>query len=174
MTLLNSLLVFLAGHKGQSGYDIRQLFQATPLGVFSDSPGSIYPSLARLERHGLLASSSETSGRRRRTYARTREGKKALDAWLATPIKDEAKLKPGEMELRFVMIAETLGWGKAKQFLAAAEALYAAKLKELEVFMAGPGTEMSRASRAAVDLGMRTYRLRIQWCRSVSKQEERT
>ena len=174
LTLLDALLVFLAGHKGQSGYDIRQLFQATPLGVFSDSPGSIYPSLARLEARRLLASTGEASGRRRRTYRRTAEGSKALTAWLAMPIVDEAKLKQGEMELRFVMIAESLSWAKALQFLAAAEALYKAKLKELDAFMAGPGAQMTRASRAAVELGMRTCRLRIQWCREMQKQARGT
>lgn len=173
LTLLDALLVFLVGHKGQSGYDIRQLFQATPLGIFSDSPGSIYPSLARLEARGLLASSSEAAGRRRRSYSRTAEGTKALNAWLAMRIGDGAKLKPAEVELRFVMIAETHGWAKAKQFLSAAEALYAHELKELEAFMAGPGAAMSRPSRAAVELGMRTVRLRIQWCRDVQKQKGR-
>lgn len=173
LTLLDALLVFLAGHKGKSGYDIRQLFQATPLGVFSDSPGSIYPALARLQARGLLGSSSEPSGRRRRNFRRTAEGTKALTAWLAMPIDDEAKLKQGEIELRFVMIEESLGWTKARQFLAAAEALYKAKLKELDAFMAGPGARMSRASRAAVELGMRTYRLRIQWCREMQERKGR-
>lgn len=174
LTLLDALLVFLAGHKGKSGYDIRQLFQATPLGVFSDSPGSIYPSLARLEARRLLASSSEASGRRRRSYRRTAEGWKELSTWLATPLDEEAKRKEGEIELRFVMIAESLSWSKALQFLAAAEALYKKKLRELEAFMAGPGAQMPPASRAAVELGMRIYRLRTQWCRETQRQDWRT
>ena len=44
LTTLDALLIFLVGHKSQSGYDIRQMFQATPLGAFSDSPGSIIAS----------------------------------------------------------------------------------------------------------------------------------
>jgi len=174
LALLDALLIFLAGHKGLSGYDIRQLFQATPLGVFSDSPGSIYPSLARLEKRGLLTSTREASGRRRRSYARTAEGGKTLRAWLSRPIEDEAKLWPGEVELRFVMLAESLGWAQATRFLASIETLYAAKLNDLDRFMAGPGAAMSRASGAAVELGMRTYRLRIQWCRELQSRRGRT
>ena len=108
---LDALLVFLAGRKGRSGYDIRQLFQSTPLGQFSDSPGSIYPSLARLEARGLLKSAVAEGGRRRRSYRHTPAGEKALRAWLGAPIAtDDVKRRPGEIELRFVMTAEAAGW----------------------------------------------------------------
>ena len=166
LTTLDALLVFLVGHKSQSGYDIRQMFQATPLGTFSDSPGSVYPSLARLEARGLLASSAAAGGRRRRSYKRTASGQKALVVWLERPIDAEAnKRRAGEIELRFVMIADILGWPKAVQFLRAAEDAYASELKTLEAYMAGPGATLDVASKASVDLGMRTVRLRIAWCK---------
>lgn len=165
VTTLDALLLFLVGQKSQSGYDIRQMFQATPLGMFSDSPGSIYPSLARLEARGLLTSSAAAEGRRRRSYKRTAAGQKALTAWLDRPVDAEAgKREPAEMELRFVMIAETLGAAKAAQFLEAAKAAYVAELKALETYMAGPGKALGTASKASVDLGMRIVRLRIDWC----------
>jgi transcriptional regulator len=41
--------------------------------------GTVYPALHRLERAGLLASSwDDSAGRRRRTYAITRDGKRAV------------------------------------------------------------------------------------------------
>ena len=171
LTTLDALLIFLVGHKNQSGYDIRQLFQATPIGVFSDSPGSIYPSLARLETRKLLASSASPSGRRRRSYKSTALGQKALAAWLERPIEAEpSKRRAGEVELRFVMIAEALGAKEAARFLEAAETVYASELRDIEIFMAGPGGEMSAASQASVELGMRTIRLRIEWCRETRKK----
>ena len=37
-----------------SGYDLRKIFTTTAMGSFSDSPGAIYPALARLEANGLV------------------------------------------------------------------------------------------------------------------------
>jgi DNA-binding PadR family transcriptional regulator len=174
LTTLDALLIFLVGHKSQSGYDIRQLFQATPLGVFSDSPGSIYPSLARLEERGLLISSDVEGGRRRRSYKRTAAGQRALLAWLERPLEsDPRKRRDGEVELRFVLIAESLGWPKALKFLEEVDAASSAQLAEIEAFMAGPGAQMSAASQASVELGMRTIRLRIEWCREMRRKPGR-
>jgi DNA-binding PadR family transcriptional regulator len=171
LTTLDALLIFLVGHKSQSGYDIRQIFQSTPLGVFSDSPGSIYPSLARLDERGLLASTAEAEGRRRRSYKRTAAGQKALTAWLERPLeRDPRKRRDGEVELRFVLIAEALGLPRAVKFLDEAEAAYSTQLAEIEAFMAGPGAQMSEASRATTDLGMRLIRLHIDWCRETKKR----
>ena len=171
LTTLDALLIFLVGHKSQSGYDIRQLFQSTPLGVFSDSPGSIYPTLARLEERGLLASSVESGGRRRRSYKRTVAGQRALIAWLERPVEREPrKRRNGEVELRFVLIAEALGVPRALKFLEDADAAYSAELAEIEAFMAGPGAEMSEASRATNELGMRLISVRIEWCREMKKK----
>lgn len=171
VTTLDALLIFLVAHKSQSGYDIRQLFQSTPLGVFSDSPGSIYPSLARLERRGLLTSAVEPGGRRRRNYKRTAAGQKVLRAWLERPLEhDPRKRRNGEVELRFVLIAEDLGLTRAMRFLDEADAAFSAELAELETFMAGPGGKMSEASRATTELGMRLIRVHIDWCREMKKK----
>src|SRR5450432_3482865 len=112
LTTLDALLLFLVSHQGQSGYDIRQVFQSTPLGLFSDSPGAIYPALARLEMRGWLSSTVDAGGRRRRVYERTVAGDAALRAWLALPIG--AMARPEEEDLRFVLLAETLGRAAAE------------------------------------------------------------
>ena len=112
VTTLDALLLFLVAHKGQSGYDVRQLMQGTPLGLFSDSPGAIYPALARLEQRGLLASAAEPQGRRKRIYERTDAGEAVLTAWLARPVEaDDVQKRGEELTLRYVMTAETLGRG---------------------------------------------------------------
>jgi DNA-binding PadR family transcriptional regulator len=171
LTTLDALLIFLVGHKSQSGYDIRQLFQSTPLGVFSDSPGSIYPSLARLEKSGLLASLAEAGGRRRRSYKRTAAGQRALTAWLERPLeRDPRKRRDGEVALRFVLMAEALGVPRALKFLEEAASAYATHLAEIETFMAGPGAQMSEASRATTELGMRVIRVHIEWCQEMKKK----
>ena len=165
LTTLDALLLFLVSHKGQSGYDIRQLFQSTPIGLFSDSPGAIYPALARLEMRGLLAGDTEAGGRRRRAFNRTTEGDAALDAWLTAPIDPDAfTRRPQDLDLRFVMMAERLGRPAALGFLRDYADIHRHTLAGLEAFVAGPGAQMGRASREALDLGVKLSRTRQQWC----------
>jgi len=64
---LDYALLGLLNKRPAAGYALRRLFQTTPLGVYSDSPGSIYPALRRLHRLGLVAGAREREGRRRRT-----------------------------------------------------------------------------------------------------------
>src|ERR1700743_2428603 len=110
LTTLDGLFLFLVSHKGQSGYDIRQLFQSTPVGIFSDSPGAIYPALARLEKRGLLVGETAEGGRRKRTFQATAAGGEALRGWLQAPIDpDTVARRAEEIDLRFVMVAYTLG-----------------------------------------------------------------
>jgi DNA-binding PadR family transcriptional regulator len=172
VTTLDALLLFLVAHKGQSGYDVRQLMQSTPLGLFSDSPGAIYPALARLEQRSLLASAAEPQGRRKRTYERTDAGEVSLAAWLARPVeRDDVQKRGEELTLRYVMTAETLGRGAAMAFLRECVAAETAHLAQIEVFRAGPGQAQGRASREALDLGVRLLRERLAWRRELLAAE---
>src|SRR5665213_1827732 len=133
LTTLAALLLFLA--EGQSGYDVRLLFQATPIGLFSDSPGAIYPALARLEREGLLRGEAQVSARRRRIFRRTEKGEAALEAWMRAPIDPLiVARRPQEIELRYLLIAIRLGGEDARQFLAEAADAYRRRIVELEAF----------------------------------------
>jgi DNA-binding PadR family transcriptional regulator len=168
LTALDALLLFLVSHKGQSGYDVRQLMRATPLGLFSDSPGAIYPALARLERRGLLTSAAEPNGRRKRVYALAEAGVVALHAWLNQRLDPEALVrKAAETDLRYVMLAQVLGRAAALGFQRACVRAEADHLAQLEAFYRGPGQAMDRASREALDLGIQTTRARLQWRRAL-------
>src|SRR5215472_1921715 len=72
-----------------SGYDLRGFFAGQPMALFSDSPGSIYPALQRLERSRLVVSTIDKSTklRRRRLYRLTPKGKESLKRWLTQPIR---------------------------------------------------------------------------------------
>ncbi|HEY1752835.1 MAG TPA: PadR family transcriptional regulator [Caulobacteraceae bacterium] len=165
-TTLDALLLFLVSNKGQSGYDVRQLFQSTPVGLFSDSPGAIYPALARLETRGLLASAAEPDGRRRRVYEQTDEGQAALRRWLTAPIDPGlVERRPQELDLRFVMIAEMLGRAQALAYLRAYAGVVEARHARVLAFHNGPGAAMSQASREAVELGIGLGQARLDWLR---------
>ena len=74
-----------------SPYDIRRHMQASPSTQWSASAGAIYPLIARLHKEGLLkARDTATGKRRRREYAVTPKGLRALRAWIGPPLAPEA------------------------------------------------------------------------------------
>lgn len=74
-----------------SPYSLRRHMAQSPSTQWSGSAGAIYPLVARLEKQGLLASESGTTGRReRREYRITSAGKRALRAWIGPPLADAA------------------------------------------------------------------------------------
>jgi DNA-binding PadR family transcriptional regulator len=171
LTTLAALLLFLG--EGQSGYDVRRLFQTTPVGIFSDSPGAIYPALARLERAGFFASEAQPSARRRRIYRRTAAGEAALTEWLRAPITRETiERRPHEIELRYVLIAFRFGRAEACRFLDEAAQGFAGRVADLEAFHAA-NRHMGGPSLDALDLGARLFRTRLEWCRATREKWEK-
>jgi len=63
------------------GYEIAQQAMKRSDGYFDLKEGSLYPALHRMERRGLLEAfwEDKETGRRRKFYRITAEGKKALD-----------------------------------------------------------------------------------------------
>jgi DNA-binding PadR family transcriptional regulator len=171
LTTLAALLLFLG--EGKSGYDVRRLFQTTPVGLFSDSPGAIYPALARLEQAGLLASQALPSARRRRIFRRTPAGEAALDEWLRAPIAAETvERRPEDIDLRYVLIAYRHGQAEARRFLAAAAEAFERRAADLEAFAAA-NRDMGGPSLDALDLGVRLFRTRLRWCLDMQRPGDR-
>ncbi len=52
LTPLRLAILGLVAMHPQSGYDLRKIFETTPMGNFSSSPGAIYPALKSLEKKG--------------------------------------------------------------------------------------------------------------------------
>ena len=169
LTTLSALLLFLG--EGQSGYDVRRLFQTTPIAVFSDSPGAIYPALARLEGRGFLTSEAQPSARRRRIYRRTPAGNAALDRWLGAPVAMEmVERSPHEIELRYVIIVVRLGSAAAAPFLDEAIEAVERRIADLEAYCA-VNQAMGETSIAALGLGIRLFQTRLDWCREMQRKE---
>ncbi len=65
---------------------VRTQFRVSPSARFSDSAGSVYPMMKRLERRGLVSSSLQRDGQRDvRYYRPTQSGRRALKGWMAPP-----------------------------------------------------------------------------------------
>jgi PadR family transcriptional regulator, regulatory protein AphA len=83
-------------------YDLKQMVAATIGGFFSIPHSQLYAEPERLARAGYLSERREATGRRRKHYAVTDQGQKALREWLRTPTHDLYELRdPGLLKLAF-------------------------------------------------------------------------
>ena len=125
MSLLGYALLGLLYQAPRSGYDLRKIFSTTPLSTFSDSPGSIYPALHRLQRRGLISSRVEERPglRRRRLFSMTDAGLLKLRRRQSQPITDASVIRGvDDLMLRFGFMDESLGAGPLVAFSAGLEA----------------------------------------------------
>jgi DNA-binding PadR family transcriptional regulator len=101
---LEFALLGLLRQKAQSGYDLRKTFTETAMRHYSDSPGSIYPALRRLQRRGLIE--AEPKDRRgREVFHLTPAGVESLLAWLSQSVsREDAMWRVAELMLRFAFM----------------------------------------------------------------------
>jgi DNA-binding PadR family transcriptional regulator len=118
---LEFALIGLLQQRPQSGYDLRKTFATTAMRHYSDSPGSIYPALRRLEARGWIAAQDPTQpadSRRRRVFRLTTAGKEALVARISLPVTREDVIWQGpELMLRFAFMDGNVPRATALRFL---------------------------------------------------------
>src|SRR5215472_13289066 len=83
LTPSDYVVLGMVGLGARSGYEIKRTVELSIRFFWTISPAQVYPSLAKLERAGLLTGRDEPHGnRRRRVYGRTEAGSRALHEWL--------------------------------------------------------------------------------------------
>ncbi len=87
LTTLEYVILGLIGTEPQSGYSLITTFESG-IKRWSASPGSIYPTLKRLEQQGIIAGKLEMTyeTRPRKMYTLTPLGEELLDSWLRAPL----------------------------------------------------------------------------------------
>jgi DNA-binding PadR family transcriptional regulator len=151
-----------------SGYALRKLFLTTPIGHFSDSPGSIYPALRRLERDGLIAGTIENpkSLRPRQVFRVTPAGRARLKAWLSTPVTREmVDDDRGVFLLRFVFMPTAIGIAATLRFLTELEREMAASLDDLHRFYRAEARRMPLSGRLGLRAGLEAREAQLRWAR---------
>ena len=116
---LEFALLGLLRQKPQSGYDLRKTFASTAMRHYSDSPGSIYPALRRLQSRGwITADAKPTDGRGRQVFHPSPGGEAALVAWLSQPVtRDDVVWRLPELMLRFAFMDGNVPRSTAVGFL---------------------------------------------------------
>lgn len=166
--LLSYALLGLLHGGPSSGYALRKVFALTPMSVFSDSPGAIYPALRRLVQRGLIRGRQEKSaGRRRReVFQLTAAGTRELQRWLALPpSRDEVMRRWEELALRLAFMDQVLGQKASVHFLKALEQELRAYLVSLHEYLESTSEQMPLSGRLAVEGGVRGYEARLAWTR---------
>jgi DNA-binding PadR family transcriptional regulator len=82
---LEFALVGLLRQKAQAGYDLRKTFTETAMRHYSDSPGSIYPALRRLQARGWIEAEPKDS-RGREVFHPFRRSVTAFLEWLSRDV----------------------------------------------------------------------------------------
>lgn len=78
---LDALLLGVLSEQPAHGYEVIRRLREASDGVFDYPEGTVYPSLHRLQKDGVLQSSWDTvGGRRRRIYKITLEGASVLES----------------------------------------------------------------------------------------------
>jgi DNA-binding PadR family transcriptional regulator len=165
-TVLGHALLGLLEQCPMSGYAVRKIFATTPMGHYSDSPGSIYPALERLQRAGFVAGTVVPAerGPARRVYRITERGLSSLRKWLRQPVTDDDVSRgAGELTLRFGFMEPLIGMADTIRFLEGYHDRLKAHVARLNEYEAMHGRTTSLSARHAMRAGILDYRCRLLW-----------
>lgn len=135
-------------------YNLKQIAQVSVFNFWSIPHSQLYTECGRLAEVGLLGERREESGRRRRFYKLTSQGRKALEKWRGEPTNEFPDMRePGTLKLFF---------GGDPQALATAQ-LETHKLKLEELYEARKALDVPLGMRLAVELGVDMERALIRF-----------
>jgi DNA-binding PadR family transcriptional regulator len=126
---LEHAIMGVLSYKPASGYDVRKAF-ATNMRYYSDSPGSVYPALRRLESRGWVAREAQSGeeNRGRQAFALTPVGRQELVAWLEQPVAEgDIAQRNSDLMLRFALMSGNVPQTVTLRFLRDMKAGFAAR-----------------------------------------------
>lgn len=169
-----AILGLVAMHP-QSGYDLRKVFETTPMGNFSSSPGAIYPALKALEKKGWIRGEPENteSLRPRLVYSITEEGDAILRAELEKPVTHEDLIWHFDLVmLRFAFI-ERVGHAHALRFLGEFRTEAESYVGYLEGLRDQLREQLSPCGRLALEHGIQGSRGNVRWAEKAISELEK-
>lgn len=176
-SLLEHALLGLVHQQPRSGYALRKVFATTPMAHYSDSPGTIYPALGRLQRRGWIAGAvaNGRSLRPQRVFSITPLGLDQLKGWLADQVTvEDVAWRLDDLMLRFAFIDDVLGREAAVGFLGRLGPAIAEHLRALERFHAEWAPGMPITGRLALESGIAGFRAQWRWATHAVRRLEET
>jgi DNA-binding PadR family transcriptional regulator len=163
---LGYAILGLLQQKPASGYDLRKIFSATSMRTYSDSPGAIYPALARLEKQELIRGTvEEGSGlRRRQVFRVTARGLAALRKWITRPVtRDDLVRGQEEVMLRFAFSEKAAGPAATAALARSLQTALKAYVAELREEFKLIKSMMPTSARLAFEAGIRGTECLLAW-----------
>ena len=167
-TTLGYALLGLLHQEPRSGYDLRKIFETTPMGHYSGSPGAIYPALRRLEQQGLIEGEVDrsTSLRPRQVFRPTKAGTETLREWLARDVQWEDVIwRLDELMLRFGFHSFLESNSATRKFLSDFAAEVDGYVKELRQQLKMMPTATPIHGKLALRAGIELYQAHRRWAR---------
>jgi PadR family transcriptional regulator, regulatory protein AphA len=124
-----ALLALLDRFGELTSYEIKDALAASVENFWPVPHTTAYQEPARLESGGYLSSRQEVGGRRRRRYALTDAGRKALREWADDPVA-------APPQLRDELLLKIFAGADPEPLLAARVEFFQAKVEELESYLA--------------------------------------
>ena len=168
LTPFEHILIGLVCLSPASGYDLKRMFAATPMGVYQPSSGSLYPALRRLEAKGLVKARDGTgeSARPRRVYEPTQAGRASHATWLRMPVEVSTVARDLGLHLmRFVMMEHASSREEVLSFLGNLKDALAAFTAGLERYAGATAQLDDRHPGLALDHGLAVHRASLRWTR---------
>jgi DNA-binding PadR family transcriptional regulator len=168
LTSFEHILLGLICTSPSSGYDLKRIFAATPMGVYQPSSGTLYPALRRLELIGMIQAQASTghngqSARHRRVYEPTQAGRAAHDVWLREPVDPATAARDLGLHLmRFVMMEHVFSPAEVVGFLRSLADALTEFVAGLERYTAA-GDLGTGHPRLALDHGLSVHRASLDW-----------
>jgi DNA-binding PadR family transcriptional regulator len=170
LTSFEHILLGLICTSPSSGYDLKRMFAATPMGLYQPSSGALYPALRRLEagemvRAQPLSGQVAQSARHRRVYEPTPKGELTHAEWLRTPVDPATASRDLGLHLmRFVMMERLFPREEVLAFLRSLADALAVLVAQLEQYTAT--AEMSDLHPLlALDHGLAVHRASLRWAK---------
>ena len=158
VTTLGYALLGLICAEARTGYALRMVFETTPMGSYSSSPGSIYPALKSLEKLGLVT--AQAAGKR--VLHITLEGRRKFDDWLTAPMGPEESVETAL--LRFAFLHDHPDRQVTLAFLKTFISVMTERASGLRHWLAGGEAQaMPLQARLAVGHGLLSLEASAQW-----------
>lgn len=166
LTPTSYLVLGLIGRGGAcTSYDLKRMV-ATSIGYFWTFPHSqLYAEPVRLAGLGLLTEEQETTGRKRRVYRLTDEGRAVLQAWLAEPVDEPTEIRD-LATLKLFFGAQT-DPQQVRDLATHAVATHRRRLAEYEAIAQLP--EIERHERATLEMGLTFERFAIEYWEKIAE-----
>ena len=166
VTTLGYALLGLIRAEARTGYALRMVFETTPMGSYSSSPGSIYPALKGLEKQRLIE--AQATGKRKSVLHITPDGRRIFNDWLTAPMGMEEGIDTAL--LRFAFLNDHPDRQVTLEFLTTFISVMTGRVSGMQEWLKSEGAQaMPLQAHLAVEHGLRSLEASAHWASEAYK-----